>query len=41
MNLNGHKRTGFVFVTVLTVLTFAAQGWQESSSQGSTRVSRI
>jgi hypothetical protein len=33
MERNRHKVTAFVFVMVLTVLTPAAQGWQESSSE--------
>src|SRR4029453_2290768 len=36
MERNRHKVTGFVFVMVLTVLTPATQGGQDSSSEGST-----
>src|SRR5450759_265490 len=41
MERNRHKVTEFVFVMVLTVITPAAQGWQESSSEGSTSVNPV
>jgi hypothetical protein len=41
MKHNTHKVTRLIFVAVLTVLTLAAQGGQESSSEGSTSVNQV
>ncbi len=41
MELNRCKVTGFVFVMGLTLLSPAAKGGQESSSEGSTSVNQV